>query len=271
VAHDFGLTGRTALVTGASRGIGRAIAVGYAEAGADVAILARGTSALEEVADEVEKHDRQAIVLTCDVRDPEQVDAAVAAALTAFGHLDVVVNNAGGFDWVGPFLDLTTDDWAHVLQSNLDSVVCVLRAAGPHLVARGSGAVVNVSSVAGLSGVPMMAPYAVSKAAVISLSRTLAAEWAGFGVRVNAIAPGWVDTQLTRVMVGDATASDGLLRAVPARRWGTPEEVVGAAVYLASDAARLVTGAVLTVDGGMTAMEGGPTMLDLLALGRMPA
>jgi NAD(P)-dependent dehydrogenase (short-subunit alcohol dehydrogenase family) len=267
----FSLEGKTALVTGASRGIGKAIALGYAELGADVAVLARGTTALEELADKIEGFGRRALVLTCDVNVEDQIRESVATALREFGQLDVVVNNAGGFDHVGPFLELGAADWQQVLRVNLDSVIQFCRAAGPHLVKRGTGSVINMSSIAGLAGVPMLSTYAVAKAGILSLTRTLAAEWAGSGVRVNTLTPGWTSTELTRNFAGNPEVSAGLLHAVPAGRWGSPEDVLGAAVFLASDASALVTGSVLTIDGGTTAYVGGPTMLELLALGRISA
>lgn len=266
----FTLDRKSALVTGASKGIGRAVALGLADAGADVALLARSTTLLEEVAEEVEKRGRRALVLTCDVSDPVQVRAAVSTAVAEFGQVDVVVNNAGGFDFAGPFLDLEPSDWTQVMRVNFESVVHVCQAVGKHMVRRGTGSLVNMSSIAGLAGVPMLSTYAAAKAAILSLTRTLAAEWAGSGVRVNALTPGWISTELTKNFVGNPEASSGLLHAVPAGRWGQPEDVVGPAVFLASDAARFVTGACLTVDGATTAYVGGPTMVDLLALGRIP-
>jgi NAD(P)-dependent dehydrogenase (short-subunit alcohol dehydrogenase family) len=267
----FSLDGKSALVTGASKGIGRAVALGLAEAGADVALLARSTSMLEDAANEVEKHERRALVLTCDVTDPAQVRQAVSTAIAEFGRLDIVVNNAGGFDFAGSFLDLELSDWTQVMRANFESVVHVCRAVGQHLVRLRSGSVINMSSIAGIAGVPMLGTYAASKAAILSLTRTLAAEWADSGVRVNALTPGWISTELTKSFVGNPEASAALLHAVPAGRWGQPEDVVGPAVFLASDAARFVTGACLTVDGATTAYVGGPAMIELLALGRIPS
>ncbi|GHJ43042.1 2-deoxy-D-gluconate 3-dehydrogenase [Catellatospora sp. TT07R-123] len=266
----FGLEGKTALVTGASRGIGRAIALGLAEAGADVAVLARSTGALAEGAKEIEAMGRRAFAYTCDVDDAEQIRRTVAAAIADLGHLDVVVNNAGGFEHVGPFLAMTADDWTKILRTNLDSVVHVCRAAGEHMTARGTGSLINVASVGGYNGVPMLSPYAVAKAGVISLTRTLAVEWGAAGVRVNAIAPGWTRTQLTSAFAGNPELADGLIQAVPLGVWGEPDDLAGAAVYLAGDAARMVTGLSLTVDGGVTAYNTGPAMLDLLQAGRIP-
>ncbi|GAA3642318.1 SDR family oxidoreductase [Lentzea roselyniae] len=265
----FGLSGKCALITGASRGIGRAIALGFADAGAEVAVLARGTDALDQVADLIRRRGRRAAVITCDARDADQVKAAVADAVAQLGRLDVLVNNVGGFASAGPFLELRPEDWTETLRLNLDSVVHFCRSAGRLMVKQGSGSVINIGSVAGVGGVPMLAPYAAVKAAVASLTQTLAAEWASSGVRVNTIVPGWLTTGLTKTMSGNQEVSDGLLRAVPTRRWGEPEDVVGAAVYLASDAASLTTGSTVTMDGGMTSSVGGPAMIDLLALGRI--
>ena len=266
---SLSLDGRNALVTGASRGIGRAIALGLAEAGANVAAVARSTGALAELTAEIEKLDRTALALTCDVADSDQIGLAVADAHAELGSLDIVVNCAGLIEHAGPFLDLTAEDWRRLFQVNFESVLHVCRAAGPHLLDQGGGSVINVSSVAGTAGVPFFSHYAASKAAMISLTRTLAAEWAARGVRVNALTPGWVGTEMTRAFQSDPAVSEGLLGQVPAGRWGEPADVVGAAVYLASDAARFVTGGCLTIDGGMTAAAGGPTMLGLLALGRI--
>jgi 2-dehydro-3-deoxy-D-gluconate 5-dehydrogenase len=269
MSHLFSLKGRNALVTGASRGIGRAIAAGFAEAGANVAVLSRSTDALAELAAQIGKLGRDAVVLTCDVQDGAQISLAVSDALAELGHLDIIVNCAGDIDYAGPFLDLSFADWTRAIRVNFESVVHLCKAVGPHLVAQGHGSVINVSSVAGTGGVPFFSPYAATKAAMISLTRSLSAEWAAHGIRVNALTPGWVATELTRNLHADPAVSAGLLRQVPAGRWGEPEEMVGAAVYLACDASRYVTGTCLTVDGGMTANAGGPTMIDLLGLGRI--
>lgn len=266
----FSLDGRGAMVTGASRGIGRAIALAMAGAGANVAVLARSTAALADVAKEIEHLGREALVLTCDVDDPEQIDRAVSTAVAEFGRLDIAVNNAGGFAHVGPFLDMEPADWTRILRTNLGSVVDVCRAVGAHMVSRGGGSVINVASVGGYNGVPMLSPYAVAKAGVISLTRTLAVEWAGAGVRVNAVAPGWTSTELTSSFADNPDLSAELIRSVPAGRWGEPEDIAGAAVYLAGDSARMVTGTCLTVDGGVTCYDTGPAMVDLLSVGRIP-
>jgi NAD(P)-dependent dehydrogenase (short-subunit alcohol dehydrogenase family) len=265
----FSLDDRVAVVTGASRGIGRAIALGLADAGAHVAVLARSTSALEEVAGQIESTGRKALALTCDVDEPAQIDHAVSAVLAQFGRIDVMVNNAGGFSHVGPFLEMELDDWTRILRTNLESVAHFCRAVGGPMTAQGSGSVINVASVGGYNGVPMLSAYAVAKAGVISLTRTLATEWARSGVRVNAIAPGWTSTELTSAFGGNPELSQELIRSVPAGRWGEPEDLAGAAVYLAGDTARMVTGSCVTVDGGVTSYDTGPALIDLLQAGRI--
>ncbi|MEV4312100.1 SDR family NAD(P)-dependent oxidoreductase [Actinocrispum sp. NPDC049592] len=174
-------------MTGASRGIGRAIALGYAEAGADVAVLARGTQALEQVADLVRRKGRRAAVITCDVGDPDRVKAAVSDTVAQLGRLDVLVHAAGGPGHTGPFLELRDDDWKETLRTHLDSTIYLCQAVGRIMVRQGRGSVITL----GAGGMP--APYAAAKAACASLTRSLAAEWASTGVRVNTIVPGDLD------------------------------------------------------------------------------
>jgi NAD(P)-dependent dehydrogenase (short-subunit alcohol dehydrogenase family) len=252
----FELTGRKAFVTGASRGIGRVIAVALAEAGADVALVARSEEGLAATAARVTGHGRKAFVIPADVTQQQAVADAAAAAIEQLGHVDIVVNNAGGSDFAVPFLDLRLPGWDKLLTLNLSSAVFVCHALGPHLVERGQGSVINVASVAGLVGSPFLAPYGAAKAGLIALTRTLAAEWAAHGVRVNALCPGWTATDLNRNLWGDETAAKSTVAAVPMRRWGRPEEMAGPAVFLASDASSYMTGQVLVIDGGQTALSG---------------
>ncbi|MQA84671.1 MAG: glucose 1-dehydrogenase [Streptosporangiales bacterium] len=247
------LSGKSAFVTGASRGIGRAIAVGFAAAGADVALVARTEDALNEVAAEIETHGRKALVLPSDVTDRDAVYAAVARTAEAFGGIDVVVNNAGGTRFAVPFTEMRFSGWEKVMRLNVDAAVHVCGAVGPHLLERGSGAVINVASVAGLVGSPGVAPYGASKSALISLTKTLAVEWAPHGVRVNALCPGWVATELNRNLWGDEGASAMLMSRVPMDRWARVEEMIAPAVFLASDASSYMTGHVLVIDGGQSA------------------
>jgi NAD(P)-dependent dehydrogenase (short-subunit alcohol dehydrogenase family) len=250
---SFDLTGKTALVTGASRGIGRALAVGLAAAGADVALSARDVAALEQVRAEVEGLGRKAFVLPADVTDGDACRGLVDDAVAALGHLDVLVNNAGGSTFFGPLLDLRFSGWEKTMRLNVDSVVHLSQAAGRHMVARGGGSVINVSSVAGLTATPMMAAYGASKAAVISLTKTLAQEWGGSGVRVNALCPGWTRTDLNRDLWSGPDEGASWVAGQALKRWASVEEMVGPTVFLAGDASSYVTGQALVVDGGQTA------------------
>jgi NAD(P)-dependent dehydrogenase (short-subunit alcohol dehydrogenase family) len=251
---EFDLTGRNALVTGASRGIGQAIAVALAEHGADVALNSRNAEALEKVAAEIEQRGRRAVVAPADVTDRAAVDGMVDAAVAGLGGLDILVNNAGGTAFMVPFTDLRFAGWEKVMRLNVDSAVHVLQSVAPHLLRTGRASVINVASVAGLTATPALAPYGASKAALISLTKSLAVEWATAGVRVNALCPGWTATELNRNLWENEQASAGLLATVPMGRWGRAEEMAGPAVFLASDASSFMTGQVLVVDGGQSAL-----------------
>lgn len=249
----FDLTGRTALVTGASRGIGRALALGLAAAGADVAVSARDEGLLQQVADEVKALGRKAFVLPADVTDAAACAQLVEDALAALGQLDVLVNNAGGSAYMGPFTDLRFSGWEKVMRLNVDSIVHLCQAAGRHMTARGSGSIINVASVAGLMGTPLLAPYGASKAAVISLTKTLALEWGASGVRVNALCPGWTKTNLNKDLWSGADGGASWVANQGIKRWASVEEMVGPTIFLASEASSYLTGQALVVDGGETA------------------
>ena len=250
----FRLDGRTALVTGASRGIGRAIAETYARAGADVALLARDAALLEEVAGAVRAHGRRAVVLPCDVTDAEAIGAAVARVADELGPIDVLVNNAGGNSFSMPLAGMRFSGWEKTLRLNLDSLVHTMQAVLPQMLERKTGAIVNVASVAGLRGAPLMSHYGAAKAAVISLTQSVAVETAWAGLRVNALVPGWIETDLTDFLRSTEDAEKGTLSRVPMARWGRVEEIAEPALFLASDAASFMTGQVLVVDGGLSAM-----------------
>ena len=245
----FDLTWKTALVTGASRGIGAAIAAAFVRAGAKVAVNSRGAEQLRKTADEV----GAAVVLPGDVTDEQAAQEVVAGAIEGLGQLDVIVNNVGGNGVMVPFPQLRFAGWTKVMRLNVDSAVHVLQAAAPHLLERRTGSVINVASVAGLSATPAMAQYGASKAALISLTRTLAVEWASTGVRVNALCPGWTATDLNRTLWENEEIYAGLTATIPMGRWAKAEEMAGPAVFLASDASSFMTGQTLVVDGGQTA------------------
>ena len=252
VAETMRLDGRTALVTGASRGIGRQAALTMAAAGATVVLAARSAEDLEEVAAAARDAGApDALVAVTDVLDEAAVQATVAGAVEATGRLDVLVNVAGGQGFTAPVADTRTDGWDKVISLNLRSVFLGCRAAIAHLPRGGS--IVNVASIAGFTATPGLTAYGTAKAGVIALTRTLAVEAAPLGVRVNCLAPGWVRTELTRRMWSDPDTSRALVAQVPLGRWCEVEELAGPLLLLASDAGSYITGATLVVDGGLLA------------------
>jgi NAD(P)-dependent dehydrogenase (short-subunit alcohol dehydrogenase family) len=248
----FDLTGKNAFVTGASRGIGRSIAIALAEAGADVALVARSEDGLAETAAAITALGRKAFVIPCDVTTQESVAAATSSAIDQLGYVNIVVNNAGGTNFMVSFAELRLVGWDKLMRLNLDSAVYVCHAFAGHLLERHDGAVINVASVAGVAGSPFLVPYGAAKAGLISLTRSLAVEWAGEGVRVNALCPGWTATDLNRNLWADPTAGPATIAGVPMHRWGRAEEMAGPAVFLASEASSYMTGQVLVIDGGQT-------------------
>ncbi|MGQ3001335.1 MAG: SDR family NAD(P)-dependent oxidoreductase [Hydrogenophaga sp.] len=245
------LAGRTALVTGAGKGLGRAIALGFASAGADVVLMARTRADLDAVAREVEALGRQALVAVADATDSRQVDAVVEQAVARFGRIDVLAHAAGG-SLRKPSVDVTDEEWDGVISANLSSTFKVCRAVGRHMLAQGGGSIINLSSTAGMRGRAGNAPYSAAKAAVINLSRALAMEWAPKGVRVNVLAPGRFLTPLTEAEMSVPEKYAAFVRQVPLGRIGRPEEIQDIAVWLASDASAYVTGSTITLDGGQT-------------------
>jgi NAD(P)-dependent dehydrogenase (short-subunit alcohol dehydrogenase family) len=252
VAERLRLDGRTALVTGASRGVGRQVALTLAAAGATVVLASRSAEDLEEVAAATrEAGAPDALVAVTDVLDEAAVEATVSGAVEATGRLDVVVNVAGGQGFTAPVADTRSDGWDKVLALNLRSVFVGCRAALPHLPRGGS--IVNVASIAGFTATPGLAAYGTAKAGVIAFTRTLAVEAAPLGVRVNCLAPGWVRTELTRRMWSDPETSRALVAQIPLGRWADVEELAGPLLLLASDAGSYITGTTLVVDGGLLA------------------
>lgn len=250
---SFSLIDKRALVTGASRGIGRAIALAYAQAGADVALIARNVELLEEVAEEIRALGRKAVVCPADALDEAALRSAIETGITGLGGLDILVNNAGGNSFSIPVATMRMSGWEKTLRLNLDSVVQATQASLPALT-ESKGSIINVSSVVALRGAPTMAHYGAAKAALVSFTQSLALETAWAGVRVNALLPGWIDTDLTDFLRTSKEAEEGALARVPMQRWGTPEEIAEPAVFLASSAANFMTGQSLIVDGGLSAM-----------------
>jgi len=246
------LAGRVAVVTGASRGLGRAIALALAEAGADLALAARAKRDLEDTGALVQRAGRRALVAPTDVASYAEVEALMGRAVRELGRLDIVVNNAGVAK-VAPLAEMTPDDWRFMVDANLTGVFNGCRAAAPHLIAQKSGKVINVASVLGQVGLPGYTIYAATKGGVIALTRALGVEWARHGIQVNAIAPGWFATDMTDPAFSDPRINERLTRDIPMRRIGRPEEIGPLAVYLASDASAFMTGQTIFLDGGHSA------------------
>ncbi len=247
----FSLEGKVALVTGASRGMGEAIAVAFAEAGADVALAARSADALETTAKAVEAAGRRALSVPGDVTVPADLERLVASTVEEFGAIDVLVNNAGGPVFNAPFLDIREEGFEKVVALNLTSVVRLTRLVGRHMVDRGRGSVINIGSPSTFRPWPAITPYSVAKAGVLNLTQALAQEWGPAGVRMNMVSPGWIDTEINRAFV-ESGAAAMIAGDVPMGRWGSPADLVGVCVWLASDASTYVTGANIPVDGGLT-------------------
>jgi len=247
---DFRLDDRVALVTGASRGIGRTIALALARAGAHLALSARRAPDLEDVAGEVRALGRRALPVTAHMARPPEIDRLFGAILGEFGRLDCLVNNAATNPIFGPLIDVEEDAWDKVMALNVKGYLFAAQRAAKLMLAAGRGAIVNVSSTGGLRATAGLGAYSVSKAAVIMLTQVLAKELAPFGVRVNAIAPALVETRFSEALWKNPDILESYLKATPMGRTAQPEEVAGAAVFLCSDAASYITGQTLVLDGG---------------------
>lgn len=253
MTHGPALEGRHAIITGASRGIGRAMALLFAAEGADVTVVARTPETLDEVAAGIRGLGRRCVAIATDVTADDAAAQIVDQSVAEFGGIDVLVNNAGGNSFMSPLQTMRLSGWQRTMNLNLDSAVRLIQAALPALLASGHGSLINVASVAGLSGAPLMSHYGAAKAAMISLTRSLAVEVAADGLRVNALVPGWIETDLTGFLRDDDHAESALLSGVPMARWGTADEIAQAALFLASDASSFMTGQTLIVDGGLSA------------------
>ena len=252
--YAWDLNGRTAVVSGASRGIGRDIALTLAQAGADIALVARDAAKLESVRAEVVGLGRRATVITADVTEEDAAGTIVEQAVAALGGISILVNNAGGNSFMSAVQAMRPSGWRKTMTLNLDAVFMLTQAAIPSLVASGNGSIINVASVAGLRGSPLMAHYGAAKAALVSFTQSLAIELAQQGVRVNALVPGWIETDLTDFLRQEASAEQGLLSRVPMSRWGRSEEIAQGALFLASDASSFMTGQSLVMDGGLSVL-----------------
>jgi 2-deoxy-D-gluconate 3-dehydrogenase len=247
--QKFGLRGKVALVTGSSQGLGKAMARALAQSGADVIVNGRDAAKLAPVVGEISALGVKATAIAADLGKRDEVQRLIEQAIAWQGHLDILVNNAGIIKRT-PAADHSDADWDLVLNVNLNGVFTACRAAGKHMLARGSGKIVNIASLLTFFGGITVPGYAASKGAVGQLTKALSNEWAGKGVNVNAIAPGYMRTDNTAALQADAVRSKEILSRIPANRWGEPSDLDGAVVFLCSSASDYLSGHVMAVDGG---------------------
>jgi len=248
---EFSLEGKTALITGGSRGIGRAIALGFAEAGADIAVASRKLADLEKVAEEIRKTGRRGLAVPTHIGRMEDISNLVTKVKEEFGRIDILVNNAGVNPTMESALGVDERTWNAIMNVNLKGLFFLSQAVARVMKEQGGGCIINVTSAAGIR--PHIVPvYSISKAAVIMTTKVTALEWAKYGIRVNAVAPGLIKTRFSEALWSDKETREYLLNRTAMKRVAEPEETVGAMLYLASDAAQFVTGTTLSVDGGET-------------------
>jgi len=248
----FALTGKVAIVTGGGRGIGRAIALGLAQAGADVVVAARTAAEIEDTATKIEDKGRKALAIPTDVRNFDQVANMLDKTLALFGRVDILVNNAGGM-FTAQALSMSARAWEAIIRENLDSVFICSRIIGEQMVKQKAGSIISISSVAGLGPYLDNAAYGAAKAGIINLTKTLAVEWAPYNIRVNAIAPGFIETPGAAKFAQENPAlRQAQLKRIPLGRFGKPEDIAPVAIFLASDASAYVTGETIVVNGGLT-------------------
>jgi len=258
----FNLDGKVAIVTGAGRGIGKAIALGLADAGADVVVAARTAADIEATAEEIKAKGRKSLPVPTDVRAGDQVSNLVEKSMAEFGRIDIMVNNAGGSFMAGT-MDLSEGGWDAIVRENLKSVFLCSKAVAKVMIDQKEGNIVSIASIAGIASYTPCAPYGAAKAGVVNFTKTLAVELAPYNIRVNAIAPGFIATggflQLLSMepdtgleVAGDKLQVTGYLERIPLNRYGKGEDITGGVIYLVSDASSYVTGQTLVIDGGLT-------------------
>ena len=251
--QQFSLEGKVAIVTGSSRGIGRAIATGLAGAGAAVAVNGRNAESVKAVAEAIVDSGGASLPVIADVSKAADVENLIQRTVERFGRLDILVNNAGISPFYKPAETMTETEWDEVMAVNLKGVFLCCQAAGRVMIPQKSGRIINISSIGGQVALPRLIAYCAAKGAVERITRVLAVEWAPHHILVNSIAPGYVESDLTKGLRENPAREDALIRQVPLARLGKAEEIVGAAIYLSSDAASYVTGGTLCIDGGWLA------------------
>lgn len=250
--HAFDLSGKVAVVIGGTSGIGRAIAHGLAEAGADVIPSSRRIEQVQTATQEIQDLGRRSLAIASDVTNKASLEQLLRASVEAFGKVDILVNSAGKTKRT-PTLDLSEAEWNDIMETNLTGLLRACQVFGRHMLERGYGRIINIASLASFVSLYEVAAYSASKAAVASLTKSLALEWSGRGVAVNAIAPGVFRTALNEKLLDETPRGQEFLLRTPMKRFGSVEELAGAAVFLASDAASYVTGEVMVIDGGLLA------------------
>ncbi|MBN1614220.1 MAG: glucose 1-dehydrogenase [Deltaproteobacteria bacterium] len=250
----FDLTGRAAIVTGGTRGIGRAVALGLAQAGADVVATSRNLENVEAITAEILRMGRKTFALCTDVARKEQIERLVSETMGRFGRIDILVNSAG----INPIFKraelVTEEEWDEIVNVNLKGLFLCCQTVGRVMINQKSGKIINITSVNGLRGAARGAPYCSTKGAVVMLTKCLALDWVQFNIQVNAIGPGFIDTDLTKGIQNNKGLMDMVLQRIPQGRFGQADEVVGTALLLASDLSTYITGQTFFVDGGYTAM-----------------
>jgi NAD(P)-dependent dehydrogenase (short-subunit alcohol dehydrogenase family) len=252
-ATMFDLSGKVALVTGSTKGIGRGLALGLARQGADLVVTSRNQRDCEAAAEDIRACGRAVVARSCDVTDHQSVQDLAAAVLAEFGRIDILVNNAGTAV-TKPAEDLTEEDWDRVTDVDLKGVFLCCSVFGRHMIAQRAGKIINIASVLGLVGGKQLLPYCAAKGGVVQMTRALALEWAKYNIQVNALCPGYVKTPMNEAAImGSEKVYNHIIAKTPMRRLGEVEELIGPLVFLASDASSYMTGQTLVVDGGWTA------------------